>query len=101
MLNAADSTITFRQRYLFAPVLSLVLDLLMVDELNPRGIGFQLSMISNHLAALPQASPQAPHNEEQRMILDLLTRVRLANVASLAHPNAAGGRNELQELLNI
>ncbi len=98
VLNVADSTITFRQRYLFAPILSLVLDLLMVDESNPRGIGFQLSAISDHLAALPQASAHASQNEEQRLILDLLTRVRLAKVASLAH--SVGKRTELQELLN-
>jgi uncharacterized circularly permuted ATP-grasp superfamily protein/uncharacterized alpha-E superfamily protein len=100
VLNVADSTITFRQRYLFAPILSLVLDLLMVDESNPRGIGFQLCAISDHLAALPQASRHAPHNEEQRLILDLLTQVRLAKVASLEHPNAGGKRTELQELLS-
>ncbi len=100
VLNVADSTITFRQRYLFAPILSLVLDLLMVDESNPRGIGFQLFKISEHLAALPQASQQAPHNEEQRMILDLLTRVRLAEVASLAQPGAGEHRTGLRELLS-
>jgi uncharacterized circularly permuted ATP-grasp superfamily protein/uncharacterized alpha-E superfamily protein len=100
VLNVADSTITFRQRYLFAPILSLVLDLLMVDESNPRGIGFQLVAISEHLAALPQASPHAPHNEEQRLILDLLTKVRLARVAGLEHAEEEGERPELQELLN-
>ena len=100
VLNVADSTITFRQRYLFAPVLSLVLDLLMVDESNPRGIGFQLRAIYDHLHALPQASPHAPHNEEQRLILDLLTRVRLAKVTSLEHVNEDGERPELQELLS-
>ncbi|MGO8953892.1 MAG: circularly permuted type 2 ATP-grasp protein [Rhodomicrobium sp.] len=100
VLNVADSIITFRQRYLFAPVLSLILDLLMVDESNPRGIGFQLSTISEHLAALPQASQHSPHTEEQRLILDLLTRVRLAKVSDLARPDAAGTRTGLQELLN-
>ncbi len=100
VLNVADSIITFRQRYLFAPVLSLILDLLMVDESNPRGIGFQLSTISDHLAALPQATQHSPHSEEQRLILDLLTRVRLAKVADLAHPGPAGLRTDLQELLN-
>jgi uncharacterized circularly permuted ATP-grasp superfamily protein/uncharacterized alpha-E superfamily protein len=100
VLNVADSTITFRQRYLFAPILSLVLDLLMVDESNPRGIGFQLRAIDEHLHALPQASPHAPHNEEQRLILDLLTRVRLAKVTSLEHANAEGKRHELQKLLS-
>ena len=100
VLNVADSTITFRQRYLFAPILSLVLDLLMVDESNPRGIGFQLCAIHDHLHALPQASPHAPHNEEQRLVLDLLTRVRLAKVTSLDHADAEGNRPELQELLS-
>jgi uncharacterized circularly permuted ATP-grasp superfamily protein/uncharacterized alpha-E superfamily protein len=99
VLNVADSTITFRQRYLFAPILSLVLDLLMVDESNPRGIGFQLCKIWEHLAALPQATQQAPHNEEQRLILDLLTRVRLADVSRLSQPGLGEERTELQELL--
>jgi uncharacterized circularly permuted ATP-grasp superfamily protein/uncharacterized alpha-E superfamily protein len=100
VLNAADSIITFRQRYLFAPVLPLVLDLLMVDESNPRGIGFQLAKIAEHLRALPQASLQAPHNEEQRLILDFQTRVQLATVADLAHPGEDGKRPQLQELMN-
>ena len=99
VLNVADSIITFRQRYLFAPILSLILDLLVVDESNPRGIGFQLATISDHLAALPQATHHSPHTEEQRIILDLVARVRLANVAGLAHPGPAGVRTELQELL--
>jgi uncharacterized circularly permuted ATP-grasp superfamily protein/uncharacterized alpha-E superfamily protein len=99
ILNAADSTITFRQRYLFAPVLSLVLDLLMVDESNPRGIGFQLGKVTEHLEALPQASQHAPHTDEQQLILDLRTRVQLAKVRSLAHPDQGEKRTGLQELL--
>ncbi len=99
MLSVADSTITFRQRYLFAPVLPLILDLLAVDESNPRGIGFQLATISKHLWALPQATQHSPHTEEQRIVLDLMTRVRLANVAGLAYPGPDGVRTGLQELL--
>ena len=45
-LEVADSILTYRSRYLFAPVLPLVLDLLLVDETNPRSIGFQLQAIS-------------------------------------------------------
>ena len=101
VLNVADSIITFRQRYLFAPVLPLVLDLLMLDESNPRGMGFQLIKISQHLKALPQASQQAAANEEQRLALDLQTRVQLAKVNELARPDANGRRPELQELLSF
>lgn len=98
VLNVADSIITFRQRYLFAPVLSLVLDLLLSDETNPRSIGFQLSMVSNHLAAMPHGTSQAPQTEEQRMILDLLTRVRLARMEALQQPDAQGQRSEFNAL---
>jgi uncharacterized circularly permuted ATP-grasp superfamily protein/uncharacterized alpha-E superfamily protein len=99
VLNVADSTITFRQRYLFAPVLQLILDLLVVDESNPRGVGFQFATISDHLWALPQATQHSPHTDEQRIVLDLMTRVRLANIAGLAHPGPDGVRTELRELL--
>ena len=80
-------------------MLPLILDLLVVDESNPRGIGFQLATISEHLWALPQATQHSPHTEEQRIVLDLMTRVRLANVAGLAYPGPDGVRTELQELL--
>ncbi len=98
VLNVADSIITFRQRYLFAPVLPLVLDLLLIDETNPRSIGFQLATVSHHLAALPQGSQQSPQTEEQRMILDLMTRVRLAKVNGLQQRDPQGQRAELKAL---
>ncbi|HZV20715.1 MAG TPA: circularly permuted type 2 ATP-grasp protein [Hyphomicrobiales bacterium] len=100
ILNVADSTITFRERYLFAPVLPLVLDLLIGDESNPRGIAFQLAMIAEHLEALPQASGHAPRQEEERLILDILTKVRLAQADNLSLQIQGGHRPELQELLN-
>jgi uncharacterized circularly permuted ATP-grasp superfamily protein/uncharacterized alpha-E superfamily protein len=99
LLNVADSTITFRQRYLFAPVLSLVVDLLVMDESNPRGIAYQLATVASHLEELPQASKHAPHNEEQRLILDLVTRVRLSRLAPAAEPEAQVFRQELKTLL--
>ena len=42
-LELADSFITYRSRYRLAPMLPLVLDLLLVDESNPRSIAFQLA----------------------------------------------------------
>ena len=39
-LEVADSILTYRSRYLFAPMLPLVLDLLLVDETNPRSLGY-------------------------------------------------------------
>jgi uncharacterized alpha-E superfamily protein len=100
LLEAADSIITFRTRYLFAPVLSMVVDLLVLDEANPRSIAFQLSAIDHHLSALPQASQSGVQNEEQRMSLSLLTAVRLAKPATLAQAEGSGGRAEFKALFS-
>jgi uncharacterized circularly permuted ATP-grasp superfamily protein/uncharacterized alpha-E superfamily protein len=100
-LEAADSIITFRSRYLFAPVLPLVLDLLLLDESNPRSIAYQLATVEEHLSALPQASRSGVQTEEQRMILELLTRVRLAKVSELAHVGADGARAEFTALFSF
>lgn len=97
-LEAADSLLTFRTRYLFAPMLAPVLSLLLIDEANPRSIAFQLVSISKHLEALPQASEGGIQTEEQRLTLASLTRVRLAQVLPLASP-AGGKREELRALL--
>ena len=83
-LEVADSILTYRSRYLFAPVLPLVLDVLLADETNPRSVGYQLHAISQNFDALPQ-SPQGPlQSGERKLILDLLTRIRLADMHELA-----------------
>ena len=57
LLELADSFITYRSRYRLDPMLPLVLDLLLLDESNPRSLAYQLVGISGHLAALPQSQP--------------------------------------------
>ena len=43
-------------------MLALVLDLLLLDETNPRSLAYQLASISQHLADLPQAQAgRQPH----------------------------------------
>lgn len=97
-LEIADSTLTYRSRYLYAPVAPLVFDLLLVDETNPRSVGYQLAAISDHLDALPQAPEALPHTEERKLILDLMTRVKLADVYKLAEVGADKSRASLNTL---
>ncbi|MGF1619107.1 MAG: circularly permuted type 2 ATP-grasp protein [Rhodomicrobiaceae bacterium] len=100
-LEVADSILTYRSRYLFAPVLPLVLDLLAADENNPRSLVFQLAAISEHLAALPQGPQPAPQSEERKLILDLLTRVRLADAHALSEAGSKGRREEFNALFTL
>jgi uncharacterized alpha-E superfamily protein len=98
-LELADSFITYRSRYRLEPMLPLVLDLLLIDESNPRSIAFQLAELARHIDTLPQSGDGGGRIEEQRMALSLLSSVRLADVVSLAKPGQDGARTTLQKLL--
>jgi uncharacterized alpha-E superfamily protein len=103
-LEVADSFITYRSRYRLEPMLPPLLDLLLTDESNPRGLAFQLVRIEQHIAALPQSGPQAGMGrgraQEQRLALSLLTAVRLADVTALTSAEPDGTRRGLRTLLN-
>ena len=85
LLELADSFITYRSRYRLEPMLPLVLDLLLVDETNPRSLAYPAGQ---HLAAtstaLPQSEQGGSRTDEQRLMLSLLTAMRLADVEALA-----------------
>lgn len=52
LLELADSTVTYRSRYLVVPEWLPVLDLLLRDEANPRSVGFQVKGLSEYIAKL-------------------------------------------------
>ena len=99
-LELADSFITYRSRYRLDPVLSLVLDLLIVDETNPRSLAFQLSAISTHIDSLPQTGKGRGRTEVQLQALALLSEVRLADVTQLSETDTEGRRHELTAKLS-
>jgi uncharacterized circularly permuted ATP-grasp superfamily protein/uncharacterized alpha-E superfamily protein len=59
LLELADSFITYRSRYRFDPQLALVLDLLLLDNANPRSLSFQLGIIASHMDKLPDTGRTA------------------------------------------
>ncbi len=97
LLEVADSFITYRSRYRLDPMLPLVLDLLLIDETNPRSLAFQLSSLSGHLSQLPLSRSGANLPEEQRILVALLSSIRLADVQALA---AANERHERPNLVS-
>ncbi|MFN3869108.1 MAG: alpha-E domain-containing protein, partial [Hyphomicrobiaceae bacterium] len=70
--------------------LPLVLDLLLLDESNPRSLAFQLAAISRHLESLPRSTTASVLPEERRRILALQTAVRLADVQTLSKGTRSG-----------
>ena len=100
ILDLADSYITYRSRYRLEPMLPLVLDLLLIDETNPRSFAYQLAALSKHLESLPQATDGNALTRERRIVLSLQTAVRLADVHELSAVRQDGRRDGLETLLH-
>lgn len=99
LLEIADSVMTYRSRYLSSLRPEAVLDLLLVDETNPRSIGFQLRELAIHVEQLPRRLAQAERGEEERIVMSALTDVRVSRVQDLCETQPDGSRPELAELL--
>lgn len=97
LLELADSFITYRSRYRLTPIVPLVLDLLLLDETNPRSLAYQLAALSQHVDQLPRSGEE--RIEESRLLLSLLTEVRVTNANELAEVAPDGTRIRLKALL--
>ena len=60
LLELGDSYMTYRSRYLMTPLTAPVLDLLLLDETNPRGVAFQLRELDDHFRQVAErgSAPQ-------------------------------------------
>jgi uncharacterized circularly permuted ATP-grasp superfamily protein/uncharacterized alpha-E superfamily protein len=99
-LTIADSAMTYRRRYLTTLQVAPVLDLLMVDDSNPRSLGHQVDAMAAHVEALPRPEGSAGLTDEQRIALGVQSAVRLADVRELAQEVTEGRRVRLQSLLD-
>lgn len=77
MLELGDSQITYRSRYVMTAARAPVLDLLVLDDANPRSIAFQVARIAEHLDALPATTidgrPVGLVRSARRLAADLAT----------------------------
>jgi len=93
LLELADSTGTYRSRYLVAPEWLPVLDLLMRDDANPRSLAFQVKGMSDYIAKL-----ELSHG---RFASDVLApgQAALANLTPAdLHPESAALADVLEQL---
>ncbi len=100
LLEIADSVMTHRRRYYERPQLAGVLDLLLLDEGNPRSLAFQLNTLSIHAAALPATTASAVGREKE--LLDAAsTQLQAAHLLTLTtNPEAGRAVSELAGTLH-
>ena len=99
ILEIADSSMTYRNRYLASLQFAPLLDLVLIDETNPRAVGFQLNALSEHVDQLP-SDPENPHRSpEQRIMLGAQASLRLTDVDALVETNSDGRREQLERFV--
>jgi uncharacterized circularly permuted ATP-grasp superfamily protein/uncharacterized alpha-E superfamily protein len=99
LLHIADSSITYRTRYLTAMRTEFVLELLLSDEGNPRSVAFQLATLLEHVENLPKSDPDAGPPVENALAAKLVAAIRAANMDDLATRDSEGNLGALEDLL--
>ena len=99
VLEIADSSMTYRSRYLTTLQCAPVLDLLLIDDTNPRSVLYQLVALAEHVEHLPHNHARPSLSPAQRLALTALTSLRLAEVDVLCEASTDGHRAHLETLL--
>ncbi len=101
LLEVMASAMSYRQRYLAMPSAVPTADMLILDPTNPRSVAYQLNEVSRHLDRLPRRDVQARRiGADQRLALEMLTSLRLADAQRLIDPlHEDGPRAALTTLL--
>lgn len=101
VLLAKQSLITYRRRYRSYLQLGSVLELLLIDETNPRSLVYQFGELQEHIASLPHSGRDGRLRDEQRLVLEAHTRLRLLDPQALAEEgeDKVGRRRDLDRLL--
>jgi uncharacterized alpha-E superfamily protein len=100
LLEIGDISITYRSRYRTTLQVAPVLDLLLTDETNPRAVIYQLVELAEHVEHLPRSRSMPSLSPAQRLMLSMLTTLRLAEVETLCQAGRQGRRTRLEAVLS-
>jgi uncharacterized alpha-E superfamily protein len=99
LLQIADSSITYRTRYLTTLRTEHVLELLLADEANPRSVAFQVVTLLDHVENLPWRRSGETRPIEYEMASRIPDVIRRASMEDLATRDAQGNMGPLEELM--
>jgi uncharacterized alpha-E superfamily protein len=98
LLQVADSSITYRTRYLSVLRTDLVLQLLLADESNPRSVAFQLAALVHQFDSLGDHN-DAEHCRLEGLASKALGEVCVALTEELAKRDSEGRFAAMESLL--
>jgi uncharacterized alpha-E superfamily protein len=83
LLTLVDCQITYRSRYLVAPMLAPVRDLAVLDPYNPRSVAFQVQALNEHIASLPALRESGLIERPQRVAVAVQSMLTTAEASTL------------------
>jgi uncharacterized circularly permuted ATP-grasp superfamily protein/uncharacterized alpha-E superfamily protein len=99
VLEFADSSLTYRSRYNLLPHMAAVYDLVLLDDTNPRSLIFQVDQLAGHFEHLPREKNTALLSPGQRIMLESLTRLRLADPTGLGAQPGDWRKSNIAEVI--
>ncbi len=84
LLDLTDTQALYRSRYLALPFTAPVLDLVLLDPLQPRGLIFQARRILEHLEALPGLQPDGRADAPLRLARELFAATERLEAESVS-----------------
>jgi uncharacterized circularly permuted ATP-grasp superfamily protein/uncharacterized alpha-E superfamily protein len=100
LLDLCDSTITHRARYQAGPTLNTALDLLLIDNSNPRSVAHQIETLQAHMSTMPLEQGDGTLSESARILLAAHNELALADVDKMVGViSSQGTRSQLNRLL--
>lgn len=101
LLMCNESLLTYRYRYRSTLKPQGVLELLLIEEDNPRSVAYQIAQIGMHLRELPLNKVNRSLSPAERKLLEALTLVRLCDPEALSKENEDSlDREELYQFLS-
>ncbi len=98
LLELNDCQMTYRSRYPLGAAYAPVLDLVLLDESNPRSLLFQLGRLKAHALALPLLPPENKPTPALDVANSLYATVAGLNPAEIRGDDILGVENTLMQL---
>ena len=100
ILESTQSLITYRYTYQDHLQLPLVLELLILDMNYPKSLAYLVHKIKRYVSLLPKANKDQPMSEQERLMLEAYTSLKLAKGVSLARHENNGQYEALADFLD-
>lgn len=98
LLDLVDGLANYYSRYLAMPTIAPVLDQVLLDPAQPRGLAFQIARIEAHLSALPPLHDDGMPETQLQEVRALRVKIEGLNAAEINPTVLADLRQSLSQL---